>query len=87
MKKLLSVALVIVLMLSVLPLGAFSITASAATSGATGDCTWSLENNVLTISGDGAMEDYEYKTYAPWYNSRSSINKIVIEPGVTYISD
>lgn len=56
MKKLLSFLLSVMLILSVVPMGLFSITASAATSGKTGDCTWSLDGTVLTISGNGAME-------------------------------
>lgn len=67
-------------------MGLFSITASAATatSGTTGDCTWSLDGTVLTISGKGKMGDYHQKvgTYAPW---GTSITEAVIEPGVTEI--
>ncbi len=57
MKKLTSLILTICMLsalfapLSVLPV-------SAATSGITGDCTWKLEGTVLTISGNGPMEDY-----------------------------
>ena len=53
MKKLLSVLLAVLLLISVVPLGAFTFTASAAntTSGTTGDCTWTLDGTVLTISG------------------------------------
>ena len=55
MKKILSMILAVVLIFAVLPLGA--ITASAATSGTTGDCTWTLDGTVLTISGNGAMDN------------------------------
>ncbi len=58
MKKFLSILLTVMLMLSVIPLGLFSITASAATIGRTGDCTWTLDGTVLTISGDGKMGNY-----------------------------
>lgn len=39
---------------------AFKFKASAATvtSGTTGNCTWTLDGTVLTISGNGAMENY-----------------------------
>lgn len=60
MKKFLSVLLAVLLIISIMPMGLFSITASAATSGKTGNCTWSLDGTVLTISGNGKMQDYSY---------------------------
>ncbi len=70
---------------------AVPVIASAATSGncgANGDnVTWTLDDEgTLTISGEGDMEDY-YNYGAPWYNSRSSITKVVIEQGVTSIGN
>ena len=42
---------------------------------ASGDCgeelQWVLEEGVLTISGNGPMEDFEEQ--APWYEYRDSI--------------
>ena len=29
-------------------------------SGITGDCTWTLDGTILTISGNGAIADYDY---------------------------
>ena len=58
MKKALSILLTIMLVLTLAPLGTFSLTANAATSGTTGDCTWTLDGTVLTISGNGKMDDY-----------------------------
>lgn len=54
-------------------------------SGTCGDnLTWVLgTDGTLTISGTGAMEDYLYSS--PWYSSRSSVTKIVVEEGVTTI--
>jgi len=57
------------------------------------------EDGTLTISGEGTMRDWrglytvpcgqycinDYYEYAPWYSSRSSITKVVIEKGVTSI--
>ena len=43
-KKLLAILISVILLVGVLPLG--TITASAATSGTTGDCTWSLDGTV-----------------------------------------
>ena len=55
-------------------------------SGSCGDgLTWILtEDYVLTISGTGAMTDYEAGT-APWYICRGYIRELVIESGVTTI--
>ena len=60
----------------------------AATSGACGDnLTWNLANGTLTISGTGEMWNYSYYSndLAPWYSSKDSITKIIIQPGVTSI--
>ncbi len=47
---------------------------------------WKIGDGVLTISGTGAMYDYEYgSSAAPWYKSRRTISSIVIESGVTSI--
>ena len=55
-----------------------------ATSGTTGDCTWTLDDNgTLTISGNGAMaDDYEAWNVAPW---GTDIKKVIIEYGVMNI--
>ena len=85
MKKLLSFLLSVMLILSVVPMGLFSITASAetVTSGTTGDCIWTLEGTHLTISGNGDMGDYDgYSVYAPW---GKDITSVTIEQGVTSI--
>lgn len=57
-------------------------------SGTTGDCTWTLdEEGTLTISGNGAMENYQYDYLkrAPWKDYE--ISKVVIKNGVTSIGD
>ena len=56
-----------------------------------GDCgatvTWKLASTsgVLTISGTGAMADYDNPSGQPWKDDRSSITSVVIEEGVTAI--
>ncbi len=85
MKKVLSLILSVVLIISIMSVGMFGITANAATSGTTGDCTWSLNGTVLTISGYGRMADYTYSSQAPW--SYNGITKVVIRDGVTTIGD
>ncbi len=59
---------------------------SAAASGICGEnLTWTLDAaGTLTVSGTGAMEDYNYKD-APWHQSRDSIKAVVVESGVTAI--
>ena len=64
--------------------GLFLVEAKAATSGTTGDCTWSLDGTVLAISGNGRMGDYSYSSASPWGND---ITKVVIGNGVTSIGE
>ena len=95
MKKAISVLLCLCLVLSVFTVVPFTASAAEATqdsvgasSGTTGDCTWTLsDDGVLTISGNGAMKDYEdYYSYstAPW---GKKITKAIIGPGVTSIGN
>ena len=61
-----------------------------ATSGTCGaNATWKLENGVLTISGTGAIEDYDGLTAssAHWSGSQDEIQRIVINPGITRIGN
>jgi len=82
MKRILAIFISIILLFGILPLGTF--TASAATSGTTGSCRWSLNGTVLTISGNGAMGNYTYYDSLPW---GSAITSVVIENGVTTIGN
>ncbi len=57
---------------------------------ASGSCgenlTWRLyQNGILTVSGTGAMADYETDTAVPWYRYRDEIVRAVIEPGVASV--
>lgn len=53
--------------------------------------TWSFDQSTgtLTISGEGAMEDYSSsatsENQAPWHACREDITSVVIEPGITGI--
>jgi len=83
MKKVLSLSL-IVLMLMPLMVG-FELSAA---SGKCGDnLTWSLSGGTLTISGSGAMTNYNYFEKAPWYDSRNDIKNVVIKDGVTTLGN
>ena len=64
-----------------------------SSSGTTGDCTWNLNNGVLTICGKGKMLNYSVhlesgansfsvQTLAPW---GSNVTEVIIENGVTNI--
>ena len=55
------------------------------TSGTCGNgLTWAIDDTTLTITGSGAMDDYDWGD-APWYVSRSDIATVVIDAGVTSI--
>ena len=59
-----------------------------ATSGTCGtDLTWAFSGDTLTISGEGAMDNYSTLSGPPWYALRNSITKVVIEDGVTEIGN
>ena len=66
-----------------------SMRASAkAYSGTCGDdLTWVFDTDtgVLTISGTGAMNDYDYVNSVPWYFYRSSIQTVIIASCATSI--
>ncbi len=81
-----------VLMLTTALFTALAFEASAATEIATGTCgdnlTWKLySDGELVIGGTGAMTDWTYPDYAPWYSYRSSIKTVTIESGVTTIGN
>ena len=79
-KKFLSLIVAFVIIICALPLGV--LTASAVTSGTTGDCSWSVNGNVLTISGNGATEDfYSFSSY----DFAKTITKVIVENGVERI--
>ncbi len=78
MKKILALLLTIAIILVSFPL---SFTTFAATSGVTGDCTWELDGTTLTISGKGAIGDYNTNG-GPW---GKAITRVIIEDGVTRI--
>ncbi len=59
-------------------------TLASDSTGVTGDCIWTVEDGVLTISGEGAMADYANKSEVPWSNE---ITKVIIENGVTSIGN
>ena len=67
------------------------LAADVVASGKCGtNAKWSLDSDgVLTISGSGNMNDYEYYygEYAPWYDYRSQIQSINITQSVKDIGE
>ncbi len=98
-KKIISLLLSLIMALSVFSIVPFTagaaeaeVAETGAKSGTTGDCTWTLDDNgVLTISGNGEMDNYDdtyngsWVTTAPW--GGYSFNSVVIESGVTSIGE
>ena len=61
----------------------------AAGSGSCGsNVKWSLSNKgVLTISGTGAMTNYDSAESVPWYKDRASIVSVTMSDGITSIGN
>ena len=87
-KRLLSLFLCVGMLLSTIP-----PFVHARSAGACGDnLIWSINNGVLTISGEGDMYDFVYddqyhESTAPWATYLNTIEKVVIEDGVTSVGD
>ena len=67
----------------------FAETVDSGTCGKSGNnLTWTLDDKgELTISGTGEMENWENKTFVPWYSYRASIQTVEVEAGVTSIGN
>ncbi len=62
-----------------------AVTGAWAESWPSGACTVTLEGNILTVSGSGAMADYVNDELRPWHSNVGNITSIVIDDGVTGI--
>ena len=49
-------------------------------------CEWTFEDGVLTVTGHGAMPDYEGE-YVPWMAHLKDIVSVVIEDGITNVGN
>ena len=56
---------------------------SSGTCGA--NLNWSFEGNTLTITGSGAMTNYESYNSSPWYSIRESIVQVSLPEELTTI--
>ena len=90
--RILSALLAVAMLFALMPTAAFAATEVASgTCGAEGNnLTWTLDDSgTLTISGGGAMADYDIEVYgdtiAPWAKYKKNIKKVVIEKEVTTI--
>lgn len=82
----------VTIILSMVLLTMIPVPVSAATSGACGDnLKWTLDDNgTLTISGTGAMSDWDWGIQTPWNLNGSNVKKIkkvIIDDGVTTIGN
>lgn len=92
MKKMFTLLLALCLLLTAVP-AVFATEVPEATEvteavRAENECgegiTWAFEDGVLTIRGDGEMDDFE-KNGAPWQEYRDKIEEVIIEGELTYI--
>lgn len=60
-----------------------------ATQWTSGDCTCTLTNDgVFTVTGNGAMADYDSQSLLPpWHSVRAQIRSVVVDDGVTHIGN
>lgn len=91
-KKILSIFLALIMIISIIPMSVFTASAEdSATSGTCGDnLTWTFDESTgtLTISGVGAMNDYDVDANkSPWWDIRGLMKKIIINNGVETIGD
>lgn len=83
-KRLLSILLVLLMALTLLPLGALAEGDNKCGEG----LTWNLDEiGILTISGTGDMYNYSSADPAPWNEHCLEITSITIGDGVTSIGD
>ena len=84
MTKKLGILLLLALCLSVLFLS--TVLADTVDSGSCGNnVTWTLDDSgLLTISGTGAMDDFDWEG-SPWHDSCDSITTLQIENGVASV--
>ncbi len=81
-KKFLAIISAVIILAVAIPVS--GLTAFAATSGTTGDCTWVLNGTVLTIRGIGKTNDYPNSADLPW---GTAITEVIVEDDVTEIGE
>ena len=102
-KRLISLLVALCMAVTLLPVSAITAWAEdpdppkSGNCGATGDgsgVTWQLTENTdgsstytLTISGSGAMKDFQFGSHQPWYSFQKQITSVVISSGITSIGN
>jgi len=87
-KKVLSIFLVVVILVTMLPMGIISASAETVSGKCGENLIWSYDTSTytLTISGTGAMTDQSYVYASPWSDAyRNDIKEVIIDYGVTAI--
>lgn len=87
MKRILTVLIALCLSVTAMGTAVFATEPTTVTR-APNECgegiTWEFDNGVLTITGDGEMDDFE-EGAAPWESHKEDITEVVIEGKLTYI--
>lgn len=96
-KRFVSLLLAISMILSLMPVSAVTAFAEGKNGGeVSGYCgadndgknlKWTLDSGVLTISGSGAMKNYNYYNSPGWYQHTNEITSVVFNDGITRIGD
>lgn len=85
-KRILSLALAVLMIASLLPVSASADDTETASGTCGENLTWTFKNGVLTISGTGEMYNYgDWDNYSPWDYMKKQIIDVVIDEGVTQI--
>ena len=83
-KRLISILLALVLLLALLPQ---AILAKDASGSCGANLTWSFDEatGTLTITGSGAMTDFDWSGNPDWQDFRRQIKALSLPAGLTYI--
>ena len=82
-KRFLPIALAVIMVFAMMP--AVAQNGFAAEEPSAGDINWSIDaDGVLTITGQGAMKDYDADD-APWAKNKAKIKKVIIGDGITSV--
>ncbi len=95
MKKIIVIISVILIVVALVSAAVFVSSAEELTVIASGICgdqgdnvKWSLDDTgTLTITGNGAMNNYSHSSGTPWYKNIDDITDIVVKDGVTSIGN
>ena len=87
LKKVLALVLAVMMVIAALPMTVAAVIPESGTCG--NNLTWTLKDKVLTISGTGAMDNFNMNG-KPWQDPSygqaiNSIEKVIIKEGVTTI--